>query len=384
MTMRRRLLLLALALPAFIGTPAAANALPAALDTSEVELTAHELADKIVDYASTFLGTPYRYGANGPKRFDCTGYTRYVFHHFGFFNLSRSAKDQARDGREVDISDFRNLQKGDILLLGSRRNPKVVGHVGIFTGLDTARNDPKFIHASNHGVRNSSIYTESYYANRLLGARRILPDFEDYDAVFDSTAVYAFEPEIGARIAPDSLVLASGDRRIVLFENGKWALVAEDGTLVIPEAGGRIILTGDGNWAPVREAKVTIPTSALKPDPRDLAPDDEPAKAKAGSGTAGTTDSGSAGAGGTAGTSGGGTAGAGGSGAVAAGGDTTATDQAQPSAAAQPEQVYHTVKKGDTLYKIARDHHTTVAKLCQLNGITSSTILKIGRKLRVK
>ena len=94
----------------------------------EVEITAEELADKIIEYAETFLGTPYRYGANGPRRFDCTGYTRYVFKHFGYDNLSRSSRDQAQDGREVDISDFHNLQKGDILLHGHTHVPKCVEH----------------------------------------------------------------------------------------------------------------------------------------------------------------------------------------------------------------------------------------------------------------
>lgn len=316
----------------------------------EVEMTASELADRIVEYAETFLGTPYRYGANGPKRFDCTGYTRYVFKHFGYDELSRSSRDQARDGREVDITDFHNLQKGDILLLGSRRNPKVVGHVGIFTGLDEKNNDPRFIHASNHGVRFSSIYTESYYANRLLGARRILPDFHDDDVAFDSTAAYAFHPDEGVHIAPDSLVLSDADRRIVLFENGKWAYVGPDGTLVIPEAGSRIILSGDGNWAPARVAKVTIPATALQPDPLDTAPDPEPAPKPAPPKPA-----------------------------------QASADTAQASApAAQPEIIYHTVVKGDTLYRIAQKHGTTVNKICQLNGISSTTILNVGRKLRVK
>ena len=319
-------------------------------EPKEIEITASELADKLLEYAATFLGTPYRYGANGPERFDCTGFSRYVFQHFGINNLSRSAKDQARDGREVDISDFHNLQKGDILLLGSRLNPKVVGHVGIFTGLDTARNDPRFIHASNHGVRYSSIYTESYYANRLLGARRILPDFEDYRVEFDTTAVFAFEPDHGVHIAPDSLVLADADRRVVLFENGKWAYVAADGTLVIPEGGGRIMLSGDGNWAPVREAKVTIPASALKPEKRSTKSEEKPAAKPASKPAT----------------------------AAAAPADTSAT------ATGQAEKIYHTVVKGDTLSKIARQHGTTVAKLCQLNNISTTTILKVGRKLRVK
>lgn len=44
---------------------------------------------------------------------------------------------------------------------------------------------------------------------------------------------------------------------------------------------------------------------------------------------------------------------------------------------------YHIVKKGDTLSAIARKHKTTVAKLCKLNKIKPTTILKLGRKLRV-
>jgi len=321
-------------------------------EPTEIEMTAEEVADLLVDYAATFLGTPYRYGANGPKRFDCTGYTRYVFKKFGFTDLDRSARDQAHNGREVDISDFHNLQKGDILLLGSRRNPKVIGHVGIFIGLDTLHNDPKFIHASTHGVRYSSIYTESYYANRLLGARRILPDFHDYNVEFDSTAVYAFDPEEGVHIAPDSLVLADADRRIVLFENGKWAFVDTNGSLTIPDAGGQIILTGDGNWAPVREAKVTVPAEALIPDPKDPEPVQAAPKLAAPKNTQAV---------------------------AAAPADTTVKVPAP-----QTEEVYHTVVKGDTLYGIAKKHGTTINKICQLNGITSSTILKVGRKLRVK
>ncbi|MBR5100179.1 MAG: C40 family peptidase [Bacteroidales bacterium] len=350
--------------------PARAQAV-AAVDTGEVEITARELADRLVEYAETFLGTPYRYGANGPKRFDCTGYTRYVYGHFGYHNLSRSAKDQAKDGREVDISDFHNLQKGDILAIGSRRNPKVVGHAAIFVGLDSTGRDPRFIHASVHGVRYSSMLTESYYANRILGARRILPDFEDFDVVFDSTAVYAFEPEIGVHIAPDSLVLAENDRRIVLFENGKWAYVAEDGTLILPETGGHIILAGDGNWAPVREAKVSIPASALKADPRDLAPDPEATAKPATSAKPGTTAQS-------------GTPKASAPKATATTATTPANNTATPTQSAQAEKVYYTIKKGDTLSKIAKQHHTSVSKLCQLNGMTTSTILKVGKKIRVK
>lgn len=42
------------------------------------------------------------------------------------------------------------------------------------------------------------------------------------------------------------------------------------------------------------------------------------------------------------------------------------------------------MKKGDTLSKIARQHSTTVSKLCALNGIKPTKILQIKEKLRVR
>lgn len=58
--------------------------------------------------------------------------------------------------------------------------------------------------------------------------------------------------------------------------------------------------------------------------------------------------------------------------------------QTQTTSAATSSKVYYTVKKGDTLGKIAKKYHTTVSKLCKLNHISERTILQIGRKLRVK
>ena len=217
--------------------------------------------------------------------------------------------------------------------------------------------------------------TESYYANRILGARRILPDFEDYDVVFDSTATYAFEPDLGVHIAPDSLVLAENDQRIVLFSNGKWAFVADDGTLAIPEQGGRLILSGDGNWAPVREATVKVPGSSLKPESKETTQEaSKPATGKPAA-TATTTTAGAAAGTGATGTT-----------AMAAATDSSGNtvQPTQPVQPQQPEKVYYTIKKGDTLSKLAKQHHTTINTLCQLNGITTTTILRVGRKLRVK
>ncbi|MBO4742466.1 MAG: peptidoglycan DD-metalloendopeptidase family protein [Bacteroidales bacterium] len=46
---------------------------------------------------------------------------------------------------------------------------------------------------------------------------------------------------------------------------------------------------------------------------------------------------------------------------------------------------YHTIKSGDTLSGIASRYGTTVSKICSLNpGLKATTILSVGRKIRVK
>lgn len=50
--------------------------------------------------------------------------------------------------------------------------------------------------------------------------------------------------------------------------------------------------------------------------------------------------------------------------------------------ASSGEPVYYRIQSGDTLGAIALRYGTTVAKLCELNGITKTTVLRIGRAIR--
>ncbi len=52
--------------------------------------------------------------------------------------------------------------------------------------------------------------------------------------------------------------------------------------------------------------------------------------------------------------------------------------------AAKVAQRYHKVRSGDTLGAIARRYGTSVKNICRLNGIKSTTILRLGRSLRVR
>ena len=57
-------------------------------------------------------------------------------------------------------------------------------------------------------------------------------------------------------------------------------------------------------------------------------------------------------------------------------------EEAERKAAAAIQ--YHTIRSGDTLGALARKYGTTVTRLCQLNNINSTSILRIGQRLRVR
>lgn len=62
----------------------------------------------------------------------------------------------------------------------------------------------------------------------------------------------------------------------------------------------------------------------------------------------------------------------------------TASSVATGTTASSNTNKYYKVRSGDTLSSIASRNRTTVAKLCQLNGIRQTTVLQVGRNLRVR
>lgn len=111
---------------------------------------------EVCNYAKQFLGCKYVYGGTSPSGFDCSGFTQYVYKHFGV-TLNRTAEAQASNGTAVSKS---NLQAGDLLIF--------THHAGIYLGNGT------FIHAGNSktGVIITSL-SDSYYTRNYITARRI-------------------------------------------------------------------------------------------------------------------------------------------------------------------------------------------------------------------
>ena len=54
----------------------------------------------------------------------------------------------------------------------------------------------------------------------------------------------------------------------------------------------------------------------------------------------------------------------------------------KPSPKPKPKFVYHTVRKGDTLYGLAKRYGTTVGKIQQTNGIKGS-VIRLNQKLKI-
>ena len=132
-----------------------------------------ELVDQLLDYAKTFIGVPYRLGASGPERFDCSGFTSYVFREFGY-NLPHNSVMQFRDSQPVE--SFSDLRKGDLVFFGARNNIRSIGHVGIIVDVDLDRGMFNFIHASTSNGVEIQRSTSPYFMMRYMGAGRVLKD----------------------------------------------------------------------------------------------------------------------------------------------------------------------------------------------------------------
>lgn len=137
-------------------------------DEEPAALAENPMGADIVALAKQYLGCPYVYGAAGPKSFDCSGFTSFIYKQFGY-SLTRSASSQCNnDGVSVARVD---LQPGDLVFFRDYSCTKSASHVGMYIG------DGQFIHASSSrsgsGVKISSL-SETWYANRYVGGKRIL------------------------------------------------------------------------------------------------------------------------------------------------------------------------------------------------------------------
>lgn len=136
--------------PAWIAPPPAA---PAA------KVVQPSVSAQIIQAATTFKGTPYRWGGTTPKGFDCSGFVRYLYEAKGI-DLPRTSV-QMYDQAGARVTD---LKAGDLVFFASG----IVNHVGIYIG-----NNQFISSTTSVGVTVDSL-ASSYWGSRYVGAKRVL------------------------------------------------------------------------------------------------------------------------------------------------------------------------------------------------------------------
>lgn len=101
----------------------------------------NDYGNAVLSAAYSKLGAPYKWGAEGPNAFDCSGFVKWCYAKVGV-SLPHSSSGQKNAGTQISVSA---AQPGDILWKS--------GHVGIYIG------GGKYIHAPQTGdvVKISSV-----------------------------------------------------------------------------------------------------------------------------------------------------------------------------------------------------------------------------------
>jgi len=127
------------------------------------------IAEDAVDLAAQLIGRPYVWGAEGPKAFDCSGLTQYVYQEVGIA-LPRRAVNQSTFGDPTRGA----LRRGDLLFFSTDAHQSLVTHVGLYEG------DGVMIDASKrHGQVRRDNLDDPFWVERFMFARRVLTGADD-------------------------------------------------------------------------------------------------------------------------------------------------------------------------------------------------------------
>ena len=142
-------------------------------DEDDTEASLRELTENLKNFAAKFIGRRYVWGSTGPKTFDCSGFTSYIFRNAGV-TLNRTSRMQYTQGEPVKNTS--DLRPGDLMFFSSPRSGKGrVGHVAMVVEVDDNGTSLTFIHAaSSKGVSYQRFPDGGYYSRNYIGAKRIL------------------------------------------------------------------------------------------------------------------------------------------------------------------------------------------------------------------
>jgi cell wall-associated NlpC family hydrolase len=113
---------------------------------------------RVLAEARSHTGALYKFAAEGPKRFDCSGFTKYVYKKAAGKNLPHKANLQQRYGKGVSKGSKR---VGDLIVF---RSGSYGSHVGIYAGNGYMYDSPH----TGARVGKHKIYGSNYVVRRLV------------------------------------------------------------------------------------------------------------------------------------------------------------------------------------------------------------------------
>ncbi|MEE2658333.1 MAG: C40 family peptidase [Candidatus Latescibacterota bacterium] len=122
---------------------------------------------RLLKVVKGYLEVPYLWGGTTRAGMDCSGLTRAVYREAYGLELPRTSKQMYALGRPVSRSS--GLKPGDLVFFRISDSGPGVSHVGIYVG------DDRFAHASSSRGGVIDELSQTYFTQRYVGARRILP-----------------------------------------------------------------------------------------------------------------------------------------------------------------------------------------------------------------
>jgi len=126
--------------------------------TTKVKVKVVASGAKVLAEAKKHKGSLYKYGSAGPKRFDCSGFTKYVYKKAAGKSLPHKANSQQKYGKSVAKS---NKKIGDLIIF---RNGSYGYHAGIYAGNGYVYDSPH----TGARVGKHKIWNKNYVVRRLV------------------------------------------------------------------------------------------------------------------------------------------------------------------------------------------------------------------------
>jgi cell wall-associated NlpC family hydrolase len=142
----------------YLRTRFAGNTSFQAVPGKELKVTVQNRGTKVLAEAKKHTGALYKFAAAGPSRFDCSGFTMYVYKKAAGKSLPHKANSQQKYGSAVAKA---NKRIGDLIIL---RSGSYGYHAGVYAGGGYMYDSPH----TGARVGKHKIYTSNYVVRRLV------------------------------------------------------------------------------------------------------------------------------------------------------------------------------------------------------------------------